>query len=115
MADVVYEGDRSVSGAFLESLKTPQVMVSLIGLGEFVGTLLRFLSGFLATYIGSSAALWALTVTGYAVTYLSIPLLAFATSWGQAALLYTVDRVGKGLRTPARDAILSEVADSTTT
>lgn len=83
MADVVYEGGRSVSGAFLESLKTPQVMVGLIGLGEFVGTLLRFLSGLLATYIGSSAALWALTVTGYAVTCLSIPLLAFTTSWGR--------------------------------
>ncbi|WP_434731208.1 MFS transporter [Thermogladius sp. KZ2Tp1] len=111
MADVVYEGGRSVSGAFLESLKTPQVMVGLIGLGEFVGTLLRLLSGLLATYMGSSAALWALTVTGYTVTCLSIPLLAFAASWGQAVLLYTVDRVGKGLRTPARDVILSEVAE----
>jgi MFS family permease len=111
LADIVYEGGRSVSGAFLEYLNTPQIMVGWIGVGEFLGTLIRFLSGVIATALGSSATLWGLTILGYATTCLSIPMLALAPSWQLAVLLYAIDRVGKGLRTPARDVILSEVAE----
>jgi len=111
LADIVYEGGRSVSGAFLEYLNTPQIMVGWIGVGEFLGTLLRFLSGVIATTLGSSTALWGLTIVGYTITCLSIPMLALTSSWQLAVLLYALDRVGKGLRTPARDVILSEVAE----
>jgi len=41
---------------------------------------------------------------------LSIPLLAFAGNWQAAAVLLVIERAGKALRTPARDAILSHAA-----
>ncbi|WP_440059566.1 MFS transporter [Thermogladius sp. 4427co] len=108
---MVYEGARSISGAFLETIGTPSLFVGFMGVGEFVGNVLRFISGLIASYTGSSLTLWALTISGYMITCLSIPLLGFTLVWQIALFLYVLDRVGKGLRSPARDVILSEVAE----
>lgn len=109
--DVVYEGGRSVSGPFLRFLGTPAELVGLVGLGDFLGSVLRFLVGALASYLASSTALWLFTISGYAVTAAAIPLLALAPGWQQALALYVVERLGKGLRAPARDTIISEVSE----
>lgn len=110
-ADMVYEGARSASGAYLEGLGAPPVASAIIGAGEFIGYALRFASGALASYLGSSAALWSIIALGYAVNVLALPLLAFAGCWRVAVALYLAERVGKGLRTPARDAVLAEVTE----
>ncbi|MEM4005668.1 MAG: hypothetical protein QXM43_08565 [Desulfurococcaceae archaeon] len=54
---MVYEGARSANGAYLEHLGAPPIASSIIGVGEFVGYVLRFVSGVLAYYLGSSATL----------------------------------------------------------
>jgi len=110
-ADAVYEGGRSISGAYLAEIKAPAVGAALIGVGEFLGLVSRLFSGYLATIYQSSAVLWASTTLGYAVTALSIPLIAFAPTWHGVVALYMVERLGKGLRTPARDVILAEVTE----
>lgn len=110
-ADMVYEGARSVSGAYLEYLKAPAIASSIVGVGEFLGYVLRFVSGALASYIGSSAAFWCFIALGYAMNVTLLPLLAFTSSWWTATSLYLVERVGKGLRTPLRDVILAEVTE----
>lgn len=111
LADIVYEGGRSVSGAYLKELNSPPEGVALIGLGEFAGYILRLVSAYLATVYQSSSVIWGFTIAGYAITALSIPMLAFAPTWGFAVSLYLLDRVGKGLRAPTRDVVLAEVSE----
>ncbi len=73
------------------------------GLGEFAGYGLRLLSGYIAD---RTRSYWLLTFIGYSLI-LAIPLLAFANYWWVAALLIVAERLGKAIRTPARDAMLS--------
>ncbi|MEM4798619.1 MAG: MFS transporter [Sulfolobales archaeon] len=111
LADMVYEGARSVSGAFLEYLEAPSIASAVVGSGELLGYILRFVSGLAASYMGSSAVLWSFIIAGYAMNVLALPFLAFATTWSFAVSLYLVERIGKGLRTPARDVALAEVTE----
>ncbi|MBN1842280.1 MAG: MFS transporter [Deltaproteobacteria bacterium] len=102
--DITYEGGRSVTGPFLAVLGASASIVGLVaGLGEFVGYFLRLVSGYLAD---RTHRYWPITIVGYALLVF-IPLLAFAGYWQVAALLIVLERMGKGIRTPARDAILS--------
>lgn len=104
-ADFTYEGGRSISGPFLAVLGgSPLLVGAVAGVGEFLGYLVRLLSGHLADRTGKH---WALMYAGYALNLLSVPALALAGgAWGASALLF-LERLGKGLRTPARDALLS--------
>jgi MFS family permease len=107
MGDITYEGARGVSGPYLALLGASAAVVGLVaGLGECLGYVLRVVAGYLADRLRSY---WLLIFVGYA-SLLSIPALALAASWPAAALLLTVERLGKGLRSPARDAILSYAA-----
>ncbi|MDI3541426.1 MAG: hypothetical protein PWQ62_340 [Candidatus Methanomethylophilaceae archaeon] len=102
--DITYEGARSITGPYLALLGASAGIVGLVsGLGEFVGYAFRLVSGYLAD---RTQAYWTLTIIGYGLI-LSIPLLAFAGQWQLAALLIILERIGKALRTPARDTILS--------
>jgi MFS family permease len=104
-ADVTYEGARSVIGSYFAILGASATVVGVFsGLGEFIGYALRLVSGYLSDKTGKY---WALTITGYAVNLLAIPLLALAGRWEVAAGLIVMERIGKAIRSPARDAILS--------
>jgi MFS family permease len=102
--DVTYEGARSVTGPYLATLGASAGVVGLVaGIGEFVGYALRLASGYLAD---RTRAYWLLTFIGYGLL-LSIPLLAFAGYWQLAAVLIILERMGKAIRSPARDTMLS--------
>lgn len=111
-ADMVYEGGRSVGGSYIESLGGSAIASAIAGSGDLIGYGLRFVSGFLASLFASSAIFWGFTILGYAITVSAIPLLSYANSWELATLLYLLERVGKGLRTPTRDVILAEVTEN---
>jgi MFS family permease len=49
-----------------------------------------------------------LALAGYALSNAARPLLGLAGSWGAVLLLRSIDRVGKGLRTAPRDALVSD-------
>jgi MFS family permease len=102
--DVTYEGARSVTGPYLATLGASASVVGLVsGIGEFVGYALRLASGHLAD---RTKAYWLLTFIGYGLL-VSIPLLAFAGNWQLAAVLIVLERMGKAIRSPARDTMLS--------
>ena len=104
-SDMTYEGARSISGPFLGVLQAGAITVAVVsGLGEFLGYALRLGSGYLAD---RTEKYWAITLVGYSLNLLAVPLLALAGSWEVAGLLLLLERVGKGIRTPARDAMLS--------
>ncbi|MEN2999826.1 MAG: MFS transporter [Acidilobaceae archaeon] len=108
LADATYEGGRSVSGPYMESIGATLLIAGGLSLGELVSYTFRSVGGFIAQR-GGSRGYWSLLVLGYAAN-LAIPALAFAPSWEAAFALYMVERAGKGLRTPVRDAILAEVS-----
>jgi MFS family permease len=103
--DVTYEGARSVTGPYLGYTlgASPGVVGLVAGIGEFVGYALRLASGYL---VDRTKAYWPLTFIGYGLL-LSIPLLAFAGYWQLAAVLIILERMGKAIRSPARDTMLS--------
>ena len=74
------------------------------GFGELVGYSLRLVSGVVAD---RTARYWTMTGAGYALNLLAVPLLALTGRWEAAAALLIAERVGKAIRTPARDAMLS--------
>lgn len=105
--DIVYEGARSVNGPFLNILGASAALVGLIaGVGEFSGYALRLLSG----YVSDRAGLrWFFVILGY-IMLAAVPLLSLAGHWQLAACLIIAERIGKAVRSPARDTIVSQAA-----
>ena len=104
-ADMTYEGARGINGPFLAALGASGAFVGFIsGLGELLGYGVRLLSGYLSSRTGRY---WLITAIGYVVNLFAAPLLALAGSWHLAAALIVFERIGKGLRNPPRDAMLS--------
>ncbi|MCC5994365.1 MAG: MFS transporter [Candidatus Aenigmarchaeota archaeon] len=110
-ADMTYEGGRSIFGSYAKILGASALLASLATAGEFLGYISRFISGMIATRLKSSKVYWGLTISGYVVNLIAIPLLAFSRNWFIAILLIFLERIGKGLRSPARDVILAEVTE----
>jgi MFS family permease len=104
-ADMTYEGARSITGPFLAVLGASATVVGIVsGFGELIGYGLRLVSGYISDRTGKY---WTITLLGYAVNMLAVPLLALAGRWEIAAFLMIAERLGKAIRTPARDAMLS--------
>jgi MFS family permease len=105
LADMVYEGARSILGPFLLTLGASAGTVGVIsGIGEFAGYGFRFFAGYAAD---RTKGYWALTIGGYALTIVSVPLLGLTTSVELALALVIGERLGKAVRTPAKDTVLS--------
>ncbi|HEX6498810.1 MAG TPA: MFS transporter [Micromonosporaceae bacterium] len=105
LADVVYEGARSVAGPYLGQLGASAAVVGAVtGAGEAVALVLRLVSGPLAD---RTRRYWALAITGYALTCLSVPALALVGSLAAVSALYLLERLGKAVRSPAKDTLLS--------
>ena len=76
------------------------------GIAESTSTLLKLVSGHLSDRIGHKKAL---ALWGYGLSNFTKPLLYFATSWGLVLVVRFLDRVGKGIRTAPRDALIADV------
>jgi MFS family permease len=108
-ADFTYEGSRSIIGPYLGLLGAGALAISVIsGAGEFLGYGLRLFSGRGADRTGRY---WPITIGGYVLQMSVVPLLALAGNWQVAALLIIAERVGKAIRNPPRDAMLSHAAE----
>ena len=113
--DMVYEGMRSVAGPFLASLGASALAVGLItGAGEAIALVLRLFSG---PYADHGGRYWSLTILGYAMTAICVPLLAVTPFVGSiglalAATLILLERAGKAIRSPSKSTLLARVAVS---
>jgi len=104
-ADMTHEGARSITGPFLSVLGASGAIVGIVaGFGELIGNALRLASGYLAD---KTEKYWAIIFIGYAMNLLAVPLLALAGHWEIAAVLMIMERMGRAIRNPARDVILS--------
>jgi MFS family permease len=102
--DIVYEGVRSISGPFLASVGATAVIIGFFsGLGEFLTYFLRVFSGYISD---KKKIYWPLTIIGYSLIC-CLPFLAFAKIWQVAIILLLLERIGKAIRTPSRDTLIS--------
>jgi MFS family permease len=108
-ADFTYEGGRSIVGPFLASLGASAFFAGAVaGFGEFLGYAIRLFSGRL---VDRTHKHWLILSIGYVVNLASVPLMAFAPSAGVAGSLVFSERLGKGLRTPAKNALLAKAGE----
>jgi MFS family permease len=112
-ADMVYEGARSVYGPLLGSLGASALVVGAVtGAGEAAALVLRVVSG---PWADRTRRYWTLTIAGYALTAVCVPLLALTPFLGAAGLavaagLILAERIGKAVRSPAKSALLADAA-----
>ncbi|MDP9887333.1 MFS transporter [Pseudarthrobacter enclensis] len=110
LMDMVYEGARSVTGPYLGALGASALLISVVtGAGEAVALVLRLVFGRLADRPGLR---WALAISGYALTAISVPLLGISDALWIACLLVLAERLGKAVRSPAKDTMLAEAGSA---
>jgi len=89
LADMTYEGARSLIGPFLGALGAGAAVVGLTaGLREFIGYALRLFMGALAD---RTRGYWALTIGGYGLNLLAVPALVLVGRWEAALRLVVLD------------------------
>lgn len=110
-SDMTYEGARSLTGQYLAILGASGFVVGLVsGLGELIGYGLRLVFGYISDATGRY---WLITIIGYALNLVAVPLLALTDNWPAAASLMVLERFGKAVRSPAKDALLSYATKQT--
>ncbi|MBI3581113.1 MAG: MFS transporter, partial [Nitrospinae bacterium] len=107
-ADMAHEGARSITGPYMSVLGASGFVVSFVaGFGELLGNGLRIFSGYLTD---KTKKYWLMAMTGYLINLVSVPLMGIAGGWRAMSALIFTERVGKAIRTPARDTIISYAA-----
>lgn len=110
LSDFTYEGARGIIGPYLAYLGASALLVGAVsGFAELMGYWVRLASGLISDRFKNY---WAITLLGYALNLLSVPLLGFAKGWQTAGLLISLERLGKGMRTPSRDVLLSRATQA---
>jgi len=103
--DMTYEGGAGINGPFLGALGASAAAISIIaGFGEFLGYSLRSVAGWIADRTGKY---WPVTFVGYTINLLAVPAMAFAGSWKTAGALIFAERIGRAIRKPTVEAMLS--------
>jgi len=107
LGDICYESGRGIAPDYLRFLGASAFVVGAVtGAGEFIGYGARLISGPLAD---RSHAYWLFVFLGYGLI-LSVPLMGFTTSVEAVMLLLLLERLGKALRSPSRDTVVSIVS-----
>jgi MFS family permease len=105
LSDMTYEGGGSINGQFMALLGASAVAISITaGLGEFLGYALRPVAGYIADKTGRY---WAVTFVGYTMNLLAVPAMVFAGNWPMAATFILLERIGRAIRKPTVEAMLS--------
>ncbi len=105
LGDILYEGARSITGPLLASFGASAALVGLVtGIGESAALLLRLVSG---PAVDRSGRFWEWTIAGYVITAVSVPFLGLSSALWIACTLVVLERVGKAVRAPAKDTLLS--------
>src|SRR5438067_7705762 len=103
--DITYEGGGSINGPFMATLGASALAISITaGAGEFLGYALRPCAGYFEDKTGRY---WLITFAGYAINLIAVPAMALAGNWQVAAGLVLAERIGRAIRKPTVEAMLS--------
>ncbi len=109
-SDMTHEGAASILGAYLSLAGASAATIGFVsGLGELIGYSMRLVTGVIAD---KTKKYWTLTVIGYIIDCVAIPLLALVPNggWVLACALVIIQRTGKAIKKPSKDTILSFAA-----
>lgn len=109
-SDMTHEGASSLRGAYLTLLGASSGAIGFIsGLGELVGYSMRYVFGKITD---KTKKYWPMVIFGYILDILAVPALALVgeKGWIAAAFLLVVQRMGKAIKKPAKDTIMSFAA-----
>lgn len=109
-SDMTHEGASSIRGAYLALLGASAGTIGFIsGLGELIGYSLRYVFGRIAD---KTKKYWLMTILGYVLDVLAVPALALVGEhgWIFACGLLVIQRMGKAIKKPAKDTIMSFAA-----
>ena len=109
-SDMTHEGAASVRGAYLSMLGASAGTIGFIsGLGEMVGYSMRYVFGRITD---RTKRYWPMTILGYVLEIAAVPALALVGShgWIAACLLLVIQRMGKAIKKPAKNTIMSFAA-----
>ena len=109
-SDMTHEGASSIRGAYMSLLGASAATIGFIsGLGELIGYSLRYVFGKLTD---KTKQYWPMTLFGYALDILAVPALALVGEhgWIAACILLVIQRMGKAIKKPAKDTIMSFAA-----
>ena len=109
-SDMTHEGARSVLGEYLDLTGASAATIGFVsGVGELCGYSLRLVSGIIAD---RTKKYWTLVIAGYALQVLAIPALALVprNGWVVACGLVVLERVGKAIKKPAKNTLVSFAA-----
>lgn len=109
-SDMTHEGASSIRGAYLALLGASAGAIGFIsGLGELVGYSMRYLFGRITD---RTRSYWPMVILGYVLDIIAVPALALVGEhgWIAACLLLVVQRMGKAIKKPAKDTIMSFAA-----
>ncbi len=111
LTDISSEMTLTLLPLFLaDTLGVKTAIIGLIeGIAESTATLLKLVSGWVSDRLRRRKAL---AILGYGLSAVSKPLLYFANAWPPVLGIRFADRVGKGLRTAPRDALVADSADA---
>ncbi len=109
-SDMTHEGASSIRGAYLSLLGASAGAIGFIsGLGELIGYSMRYVFGKLTD---KTKRYWPMTIAGYVLDVLAVPALALVGEhgWLWACALLVIQRMGKAIKKPAKDTIMSFAA-----
>ena len=109
-SDMTHEGASSIRGAYLALIGASAGTIGFIsGLGELIGYSIRLLFGKITD---KTKHYWPMTLIGYILDVLAVPALALVGEhgWVAACALLVVQRMGKAIKKPAKDTIMSFAA-----
>lgn len=109
-SDMTHEGAASIRGAYLALLGASAAAIGFVsGLGELIGYSMRYIFG---RFTDKTRKYWPMTLLGYALDILAVPALALVgeDGWIMACALLIVQRMGKAIKKPAKDTIMSFAA-----
>jgi MFS family permease len=108
--DMASDGYYSAVGPYLGSLGASAAIIAVIvGIAGLVTFTPRIASGW---YSDRTGKYWNIMATGLVINFLAIPLLILVGHWEMAFAVIVFDRIGKAIRSPSRDAIISNAAKS---
>jgi MFS family permease len=81
------------------------ILGAIEGSAELVSYAFRMISGSLSDKVGKRKIF---ILAGYGLSTFSKPFFALSTGWLDAFVVRTIDRIGKGLRTAPRDALIAD-------
>lgn len=84
---------------------SPGIIGLIEGAAESISSLLKLFAGYFSDRRGKRKVF---VILGYSLASFARPLLAFATSWPQVLAIRLTDRVGKGIRSAPRDAMIAD-------